>query len=103
MRSKESGVGGRRPLPKGRCSGLCTPVGNPLDIGNRYSPGDGVGSAFPSSDSADFSSRGGWCDVEGDGNFAEGAFGELVFGFGSDSFSTSVVCFGRGGKTNPGR
>jgi len=41
MRSKESSVGDRRLLLERRCSGRCAPVGNSLDIGNRYSPGDG--------------------------------------------------------------
>lgn len=48
MRSKESSVGDRRLLFERRCSGRCALVGNPLDVGNRYSPGDGKMCAFVS-------------------------------------------------------
>lgn len=131
MRSKESRVGDRRFVFERRCSGRCPLVGNPLDIGNRYSPGDGkicpcvsaallfdlflsmgvrkksreggiwIGSAFSSSEFAGFSSRTVWCGGDGDWNLGDGAFGELTFGSGN--FSTSVTCFGRGGNTNPAR
>ena len=61
----------------------------------------GVGSALPSSECVNLSSREEYCGVEGEGNLGEGTFGELVFGSGG--FSISVACFGRGGKTNPAR
>lgn len=41
MRSKESRVGDRRFGFERRCNGRCALMGKPLDIGNRYSLGDG--------------------------------------------------------------
>lgn len=41
IRSRESRVGERRFDFERRCSGRCVLVGKPLDIGNRYSVGEG--------------------------------------------------------------